>query len=357
MSVEAERYSCQLKLPDFGGKAQRKLQRARVLIVGAGGLGCPAAQYLVAAGVGTVGIADHDTISLSNLHRQILFTDKDVGRPKALVAAKRLNQQNPEITVRALPVRLTVDNVMDIIAPYDVVADCTDNFDARYLLNDACVLAGKPLVYGAAYQYEGHVAVWNVPNGDGTRSPHYRDAFPAADAGLNADCSSGGVIPTLTGIIGCMEANEVIKYLIGLPGLLASRLLVFDAGTMSSRVFHLPAASEFTIHTLPKAVPVIACSALKVELGSGKYQLVDVRTAVEHEMFNIGGQLVPIEDIATNNPVLDLDFQKPIVLYCATGHRSSAAARRLITQHPGALIYSLDGGMAAWQDTATPAYG
>ena len=164
MSPDLSRYSCQIALPGFGEAAQQQLNNAKVLIVGAGGLGCPAAQYLAAAGIGTLSIADNDVVSTSNLHRQVLFGPADSGQKKAIVAAGRLNQQNPGIKIIAHDHRVTSTNVMALVGQYDIVVDCTDNFETRYLLNDACVLSGIPLVYGAIYQFEGQVAVWNIKN-------------------------------------------------------------------------------------------------------------------------------------------------------------------------------------------------
>jgi adenylyltransferase/sulfurtransferase len=169
------RYSCQINLPGFAETAQQKLQQSKVLIVGAGGLGCPAAQYLAAAGVGTLAIADDDTISIGNLHRQILYTPAEIGKKKVIVMREKLQAQNPQINVITIEARINSDNALTIIKDFDIVLDGSDNFETRYLVNDACVLLNKPLVYGAIYQYEGQVAVWNVANEDGSRSPHYRD--------------------------------------------------------------------------------------------------------------------------------------------------------------------------------------
>jgi sulfur-carrier protein adenylyltransferase/sulfurtransferase len=207
MQHELLRYSCQLALPGFNEATQQQLQNAKVLIVGAGGLGCPAAQYLTAAGIGTIGIADFDTVSISNLHRQVLYTPAEIGLKKAAIACARLQQQNPGITLISHDVKIISENVMEIIMPYDMVLDCTDNFDTKYLLNDACVLTGKPLAFGSIYQYEGQVAVWNILNNNGTVTPNYRDLFPAVNSTLIPDCAEGGVMPTLAGIIGCMQAN------------------------------------------------------------------------------------------------------------------------------------------------------
>jgi adenylyltransferase/sulfurtransferase len=233
--------------------------------------------------------------------------------------------------------------VLNLIEPYDIIVDCSDNFEVRYVLSDACVIAGKPLVFGAAYQYEGQVAVWNAPNADGSRSPHYRDIFSEADAGLSADCSSGGVMPTLTGIIGCLQANEVIKYLVGLPDLLVSQLLIFDARTAQSRIIKLPVKSEMIIKELPIAVPEISVAKF---LANQKYQLIDVRSAAEHQQKNIGGQLLPLEELLTTEKVTD--FNKPTVFYCATGKRSATAVRYVLKRNPQAKVLSLAGGIAAW---------
>lgn len=343
-----DRYSCQVSLPGFGKAAQAKLQNAKVLMVGVGGLGCPTAQYLVGAGIGTLAIADFDKVSLSNLHRQILFNEHDVGQLKTVAAKAALTRQNPQVRIIPLAMRITYENVMDIIEPYDIVVDCTDNFEIRYTLNDACVLSNKPLVYGAAYQYEGQVAVWNLPNSDGTRSPHYRDIFPFSDASTGVDCTSGGVIPTLTGIIGCMEANEVIKYLTGKTKSLASQLLIFNALTMQCHTIALPHASRMVIKDLPHSVPELSVADLRLSISSHLYQLVDVRTSAEHKEFNIGGSSLPLDELKVS--LAKLDTGKPTVFYCASGLRSSAAVRYILENHPEINALSLKGGMKAWRE-------
>ena len=186
------KYSCQMALPGFDVAAQQKLAGAKVLVVGAGGLGCPVLQYLVSSGVGMVGIAEYDIISVKNLHRQVLYTPADEGKKKAIVAKEKLQAQNPDVRIVLHDVQVANDNVQELIFDYDIVADCTDNFETRYLLNDACVLAKKPLVYGAIYQYEGQVAIWNVRNNDGMYSPNYRDVYPDVNAALNAAVAASG---------------------------------------------------------------------------------------------------------------------------------------------------------------------
>ncbi len=345
MPHDFTRYSCQITLPGFGELAQRMLQNAKVLIAGAGGLGCPAAQYLVAAGVGTVGIVDYDNISISNLHRQILYNPKQEGNKKAFVACTRLQQQNPDIQLFPHNIMLTDENINDIISQYDLVLDCTDNFETRYLLNDACVIAGIPLVYGAIYQYEGQVAVWNVTNEDGTRSPNYRDVFPEANISLIPNCSEGGVFPTLAGIIGSMQANEALKLITQTGELLAGKILIFDALTMQSRIIKTKPVTETNITALPHFTAIPKISAADVKANLDKYILVDVRSKEEHEEFNIGGINIPLDNIDDISPYLEED--KPIVLYCSSGRRSAEAVK-IINMLFIADIFSLDGGLKEW---------
>jgi molybdopterin/thiamine biosynthesis adenylyltransferase/rhodanese-related sulfurtransferase len=344
------RYSCQMALPQFGETKQKLLQNAKVLIVGAGGLGCPAAQYLTASGVGTIAIADFDTISISNLHRQVLYSAVDVGLKKAEVACKKLQQQNPLVTLIPLDVKITSMNVMEIVHKYDIVADGTDNFDTKYLLNDACVLAGKPLVYGAIYQYEGQVAIWNVLNEDGTGSFNYRDIFPKVDADQIPNCAEGGVIPTLAGIIGCMQANEIIKYITKTGNLLAGKILIFDALSMQSRIINFHGATKTNIMSLTENIdiPTISAFDLKKNLRSDLYELIDVRDLRERKVFNIGGKHIPLDKLETDTSYLKSN--KEIIFYCTTGKRSAQAVKQIKKRFPDSNIYSLDGGLKAWQE-------
>lgn len=338
------RYSCQMSLPGFDEQAQQKLAAAKVLVVGAGGLGCPALQYLVSSGVGTLGIADYDTVSVKNLHRQILYTPADEGKKKVFVAIQKLSAQNPQVKFEAHDVQVSADNVKELISAYDIVMDCTDNFDTRYLLNDACVMAGKPLVYGAIYQYEGQVAVWNVQNEDGSCSPNYRDLYPEVNAAAVPNCSDGGVIPTIAGIIGCIQANEVIKYITGIGEVLAGKLLVLNAQTMQSRVVKLGANTKTIINALPVTITPQEISAEELKEKISGYQLVDVRTAEEHSLYNIGGLHIPLQELAS----AEIDAGLPIVCYCASGRRSAEAVKILSAKYPGAKLYSLQGGLDAW---------
>lgn len=337
------RYSCQVKLPGFGIEAQSLLQKASVLVVGVGGLGCPAAQYLAASGVGTLGIADADAISISNLHRQILYAEAEAGQKKAVIAAQKLRAQNPHINITVHDTRVTSMNVMSLLEEYDIIVDCTDNFETRYLLNDTCVLQNKPLVYGAIYQYEGQVSVWNLQNADGTYSPNYRDLFPEVDASQIPDCADGGVLPTLAGIIGTMQANEVIKYITHTGEVLAGKLLIFDAQTMQSRIIKTGAVTKTSIKTLTPtpAVSLITAAELKQALAAHEYLLIDVRSNEEHQAHNIGGSNIPLGEIEN----AAFEPGKPIVFYCASGVRSNQAAAIVKAKLTGANVYSLAGGL------------
>lgn len=334
------RYSCQIQLPGFNTQGQKKLEEARVLIVGAGGLGCPVAQYLVSTGVGNITLADHDVVSEKNLHRQVLYSPQDVGKKKALIASEKLQAQNPSINIIPHLAQVSDANVMNMVSAHDIVVDCTDNFETRYLLNDAAVLSGKPLVYGAIYQYEGQVAVWNMKNEDGSRSPNYRDLYPEVNAAAIPNCADGGVIPTIAGIIGCMQANEVIKLITGIGDVLAGRILIFDAQAMQSRVIKLGMNTKTDITHLPGSVTLITYEQLRENMQG--YTLIDVRSTEERDAHNIGGMHVPLPEINSAR----IDTSKPIVCYCATGARSRSAAKQLMKRFPFLEIYSLQGGIS-----------
>lgn len=345
MNPDFLRYSCQIALPGFSEESQHKLQNARVLVVGAGGLGCPAAQYLTSAGVGTIGIADFDTVSESNLHRQVLYGPADFGLKKVAVACERLQKQNPGIKLVPHDERITSQNVMGLVAGYDIIVDGTDNFETRYLLNDAAVLRGIPLVYGAIYQFEGQAAVWNYRCPNGKISPNYRDLFPSVNASQIPNCAEGGVIPTLAGIIGCIQANEVIKYITQTGDLLAGKVLVFDAQTMQSRVIKIGDVTQTHITKLVETtvISTISDQELKNELAQNTVTLIDVRTIQEREEFNIGGVHLPIAEVLEK--VDDIAQQKKTVFYCATGKRSAEAVTIIKSKYPDANVFSLDGGL------------
>jgi len=351
MTDEFLRYSCQMALPGFDEKKQMLLQRSRVLIVGAGGLGCPAAQYLAAVGIGTIGIVDFDTVSVSNLHRQILYTPDDIGKKKVFLICERLQKQNPGIKLVPHDVMVTSQNVLDLMSHYDIVVDGTDNFETRYLLNDAAVILNKPIVYGAIYQFEGQIAVWNVENENGQKSPNYRDLFPSVDATQIPNCAEGGVIPTLAGIIGCMQANEVIKYITKTGDILAGRILIFDAQTLQSRIIKIGEVTGAHITRLVETifVPVISAADLRTAIKDNAVELIDVRTAEEREEFDIGGQHIPMDQLYFQ--INNLDKETKTVLYCASGKRSAEAVKLIKKRFPDAPFYSLDGGLKSWLET------
>jgi molybdopterin/thiamine biosynthesis adenylyltransferase len=348
MLSDFTRYSCQIALPGFSESTQLLLQQAKVLIVGAGGLGCPAAQYLAAAGIGTLGIADFDTVSISNLHRQVLYTPADASLKKATIACERLQKQNPGIKLVPHEVKITSENVLSIMQEYDIVMDGTDNFDTRYLLNDAAVLLGKPLVYGAIYQFEGQVAVWNVKNVDGTFSPNYRDLFPCVDATQIPNCAEGGVIPTLAGIIGCIQANEVIKYITKTGELLAGKILIFDALSLQSRIIKIGAHTKTRINSLTATLNTSTISVIELKKGltENLFELIDIRTERERDEFDIGGKHIPMDELDENISYLKNGISK--VLYCSSGKRSEDAVKHIKEKHPEMSLFSLEGGLKAW---------
>jgi molybdopterin/thiamine biosynthesis adenylyltransferase/rhodanese-related sulfurtransferase len=348
MPAAQQRYSCQIALPGFGEAAQQLLQNARVLVAGMGGLGCPVAQYLAAAGIGELGLADFDVVSAGNLHRQVLYTPADAGFGKVATAAKHLQAQNPQVKIVQHELNISSVNVMELISGYDILVDCTDNFETRYLLNDAAVLNNKPIVYGAIYQFEGHVAVWNVKNTDGSSSPNYRDLFPQVNAAQIPNCADGGVMPTLAGIIGCMQANEVIKYITGIGNLLSCKLLLFDAQTMQSRVIKMGNTTKTNITLLQGTAGAASLSAADVKLGleNNTLELIDVRTDQERDEIDIGGMHIEADELEDNWDYINNGVVK--VLYCSSGKRSAEAVKFIKQKFPHAKVFSLEGGLAAW---------
>ncbi len=367
--TEYQRYSRHLNLPDFDLDSQMLLKKAKVLVVGAGGLGSPVLLYLAAAGVGTIGIIDSDIVDLSNLQRQILYTTQDIDHPKVDIAKSKLSHLNPEIDIIHYPEQLTRDNALSIIASYDIVADGTDNFPTRYLVNDACVLSDKINVYASIYRYEGQVSVFNAVMPDGSRSANYRDLYPVPPAPDKIpDCATGGVLGVLAGTIGTFQANEVIKLILNKDGVLRNRLLIYDAIEPSMRIIHYKKKQETNITTLvdydhfcglnqTKEKDMSAINEISVhELQSWKkegkdFQLIDVREGHEYEFANIGGELIPLGEIMSS---LDkIDDSKPKVVMCRSGQRSAAAINAL--QQAGCdNLHNLRGGILAWGKEIDP---
>ncbi|WP_250254297.1 HesA/MoeB/ThiF family protein [Chryseobacterium sp. Marseille-Q3244] len=342
MSTSFKRYQCQIALPGFGIESQELLKNAKVLIVGMGGLGCPSAQYLVSSGVGTIGIADDDIVSLSNLHRQILYTPDDVGAYKVNIAAKRLQQQNPSVSIIPYRLRITSSNVMELISEFDIIIEGTDNFETKCLLNDACVLVGKPLVYGAIYQHEGQASIWNVLQKDGTYSPNYRDVFPNAEESQVPNCREGGVIPTLAGMVGCMQANEAIKYLIRSEETLAGKLWMMNVMTGRVQIIKLRKTSV-QITGLSQTIQLINFEEFMKD--QKNFETIDVRTKEEHQDFNIGGKNIPLDELDDHYSFIS-SISNPIVIYCQSGQRSMEAARKITKKFPGKKVFSLKNGVA-----------
>jgi adenylyltransferase/sulfurtransferase len=339
------RYSCQLRLPGFD---QSKLKNSRVLVAGAGGLGCPVLQYLTGAGIGMIGVADFDVVSVTNLHRQLLYTANDTGKSKVAIVIGVLRKLNSEVNFIAHDFKIIAGNVIELISAYDIIVDCTDNIETKYLLNDACVIKRKPLVYGSIYQYEGHIAVWNYRNEDGSFSPNYRDIFPDINSAALPACSDGGVLPSLAGTIGAMQASEVIKIITGCGEILAGRLMLYDSRSCETRIIKTGNISKVRIDDInTSGAATVSRDDLKKMLEDNSVELVDVRENAERDRFHIGGKHIPVDEIAEFKP-----SGGKIVLYCESGRRSEAAVLYLRRLFPGLEFYSLSGGLNAWQTNA-----
>lgn len=367
---ELERYSRHLLIPEFNIEGQKKLKTAKVLIVGTGGLGAPLIQYLAAAGIGTIGIVDFDVVEESNLQRQVLFTTEDIGRPKVEVARERIIAQNPHIRVIAFNEQLTSKNALEIIKNYDLVADGTDNFPTRYLVNDACVLLGKPNVYASIFRFEGQVSVFNYTDKHGTLGPNYRDLFPnPPPPGLVPSCAEGGVIGVLPGIIGSLQTNEVIKIITGVGDPLSGKLFLFDALTFEMRtlkvyrdennplngknptLFELIDYDQFcglkSVESNTDKVKEITAQELHelIEKDSD-FQLIDVREQFEYEFVNLNGELIPLKSLIEN--VEKISHNKKVVLHCRSGKRSAEAIVLLEEKYGFQNLYNLKGGILAY---------
>lgn len=371
--AELARYNRHIIIPDFGLEAQQKLKAAKVLVIGSGGLGSPALLYLAAAGVGTIGIADFDVVDDSNLQRQVLFGVSEVGAPKVEAAKRRLKELNPFITIVLYNTQITSDNALDIIRDYDVVADGTDNFPTRYLVNDACVLLDKPNVYAAVFQFEGQVSVFNYRNPGGELGPNYRDLYSAPPPpGMVQSCAEGGVLGVLPGIIGSMQALEVIKVITGIGETLSGRFFIYDSLSFETKTFKIKRnpgnplnGTHPTITGLidyeefcgskavEKPVKEISAKELSVWQANGKpFQLIDVREPDEYKLVNIGGELMPlatIEDYADH-----IARDKKVVVCCKMGSRSANAIRELENKFGFQNLYNLKGGIITYLDEIRP---
>jgi adenylyltransferase/sulfurtransferase len=369
--AELERYSRHLIIPEFNIEGQRKLKAAKVLVVGSGGLGSPLLLYLTAAGVGTIGIVDFDVVDESNLQRQILFGVENVGIPKVDAAVKRLRSLNPHVEFKTYNTRFSSANALEIIKDYDVVADGTDNFPTRYLVNDACVLLGKVNVYASIYRFEGQLSVFNFPDENGLRGPNYRDLFPSPPPpGLVPSCAEGGVIGVLPGILGTLQANEVIKVITGVGAPLSGRMFLLDAAGFETRTLKIrkdpknPLNGETPsqtglidyeqfcgIGTTQRSdtsdVKEIDVWDLKELFDSqADFQLIDVREPYEYAIANLNGELCPVGNIS--DFAGRISREKKVVVHCRSGVRSAKAIRELEGQFGFTNLYNLKGGILAY---------
>ncbi len=375
---EIERYSRHLVIPEFGMEGQLKLKQARVLIIGAGGLGSPIGMYLAAAGIGKIGIVDFDTISYSNLQRQLLYSTNDVGHPKTELAKQRLLEINPNVEIVTYDTRLTKDNALEILKDYDLIADGTDNYATRYLVNDACILLGKPFVYGSILRFDGQVSFFDPKTG-----PCYRCLYPEPPSpGEVPSCEEGGVLGVLPGIIGSIQANEAIKYVIGKGELLQGRLLMLDALEMSFRELkyskdpNCPACSEDPLITALLDYELFCGTKQNNNLNEknmsdfseweisveeykeksdkdSKHFLLDVREEFETKIASIGGHLIPLSELRDRIIELPEDKNAEIIVYCRTGNRSHHATMYLKEQG-FTNVKNLLGGIHAWHDRIDP---
>ena len=363
---EIARYARHLSLSEFGVEGQEKLRTAKVLVIGAGGLGCPALQYLTAVGVGEIGIVDFDKVDLSNLQRQILYSPEDIGSSKAETAAKKLSKQNPFVKFSVYNLKLDTTNALEIFRSYDMIIDGSDNFATRYLVNDACVLLNKPLVYGSIFKFEGQVSVFNHKNG-----PTYRCVFPEPPSpDSSPSCAVTGVLGVLPGIIGTIQATEAIKLITGLGETLSGRLLLFDALTMNFNSM-IVTRTEEGVNAAPKTrdeflntdhdhfcgsrttdaeLKSISANALQALLEKMEgIQLVDVREINEQPKIDELMDLqIPLSKLPSGSELISAN---KVIVYCQSGTRSKRAIAILQKQFPTTEFYNLKGGINEWVQT------
>jgi len=369
---EIQRYSRHLIMPEVGMEGQLKLKRARVLTIGTGGLGAPLGLYLAAAGVGHLGLVDFDVVDSSNLQRQVTFTTADVGKPKSEAAKARLSALNPAIEIVSYETRLTSDNALELFRDYDIIVDGTDNFPTRFLVNDACVLLGKPNVYGSIFRFEGQATVFGYPDG-----PCYRCLYPEPPPpGLVPSCAEGGVLGVLPGIVGSIQAMETIKLILGAGEPLVGRLLLFDALAMRFRELKLKKNPDCPMcgknRTITKLIDYeefcgirgeeapamtdgiqeITATELKARQDRGdKLFVLDVREPHEYQICNLNGKLIPLGELPRR--VNELDSSVEMVVHCRSGKRSADAIHFLQTAGFKKLL-NLKGGVLAWADEVDP---
>lgn len=353
----SNRYLRQEQLPGFGKEAQQKLTAAKILVIGAGGLGVPVLQYLCGMGIGTIGIVDGDLISATNLHRQVLYGEQEIGHNKAQVAASKLQHLNSEVKLNVHPVMLAADNALELIAGYDLVVDATDNFNAHYLINDTCVLTGKPFVYGAIQQFEGQLSVFNYKDG-----PTYRCAFPVPPAENEIpEAHTAGILGVIPGIIGCWQALEVVKIITGTGEILSGSLKIIDFATNREYAFkittnpgnkQLPVTEKTKEYNLTRAVVdgtrVGELSSLELfdwYFTDKEFLLLDVREPEEYNAAHLQQALsVPLEELHHH----DYPAQVPLITFCRKGGRSQQAAVSLKEKNKELEVYTVTGGLEDW---------
>jgi adenylyltransferase/sulfurtransferase len=369
---EIARYSRHLIMPEVALGGQKQLKQARVLTIGAGGLGSPLAMYLAAAGIGTIGIVDFDVVDESNLQRQIIHGTSDLGRPKLESARERIEDINPNVKVETFGEPLSSENALEIFEDFDVIVDGTDNFPTRYLVNDASVLTGKPNVYGSIFRFEGQASVFYAEEG-----PCYRCLYPEPPPpGLVPSCAEGGVLGILPGAVGTIQATETVKLILGIGEPLIGRLLLYDALGMRFREMKLrkdpgcpvcgenPTVTELIDYQefcgIPQAsaqaeeVPEITVRELEERLG--EVSVLDVREPHEYEVANIGARLIPLGELPER--LVELDKDEPLAVYCKTGGRSARAVK-LLREAGFQDVYNVRGGITAWSeeiDSSVPKY-
>jgi len=371
---ELIRYSRQMLLPDLKEEGQLKLKQSSVLVIGAGGLGSAALYYLCAAGVGRIGLLDFDVIEESNLQRQILYQTSDIGSDKSKKAAERLHGLNPNVAIESYTILLDSNNALDVISHYDVILDGSDNLPTRYLVSDACVLLDKTLIYGAIFQFEGQVSVFNQLLKNGSRGPNYRDLYPKPPPPeMVTSCSVGGVLGVLPGIIGSMQASEAIKVLTNMGTTLNGRLMIFDALDFTMRFLNIRAnpdnpvsGSNPTIKELidyeifcnsslgngeEMAIKEISPLEVMSLLEKSAIQLIDVREPFEFELINIAGLNIPLNFIREN--ITLIEKIRPVVVHCKSGQRSAQAVR-LLNQLGFDNVTNMHGGLLQWKKEVDP---
>ena len=345
---EEKQYSRHLLLSEVGEEGQLKLKAASVLVVGAGGLGCPILQYLAAAGVGNIGVIDHDVVDQTNLQRQLLYTHEDIGKLKVKCAIKRLSQLNPYIEFTGISEKLDRKNAIELFHEFDIIVDGSDNFQTRYLVNDAAVLTSRPIVFGSIFKFEGQVSVFNYEGG-----PTYRCIYPTPPApGESANCSEIGVIGTLPGIIGSYQANEVIKMICGIGEVLSGKLLLVNTLDMNHQILKVQKNERIGIKHLEEDYDFF-CGIRPAKKSIGikeyqnnpeAYQLLDVRTLSERQHLHLGGIHIPLN--ALSDRYKEIPKEKPVLVYCQSGVRSESAIQFLEKKNPEQQFINLKGGMS-----------